>query len=79
MARKKSFHIDNPVLLGIGELADSAGVQAYVVGGYVRDRIMKTESKDIDVMVIGDSIAFSRAFDYLDKIIFSVLSVSCAE
>ncbi len=60
MARKKSFHIDNPVLLGIGELADSAGVQAYVVGGYVRDRIMKTESKDIDVMVIGDSIAFSR-------------------
>lgn len=60
MTRKKKFQIDNPILLSIGELADNSGLRAYVVGGYVRDLILGGESKDIDVMVIGDPISFAR-------------------
>ncbi len=35
-------------------------VQAYIVGGYVRDLILGLDSKDIDVVVIGDPISFAK-------------------
>ncbi len=57
---KKIFHIDEPVILRLGSLADELGIEAYVVGGYVRDRILGGESKDVDIMVIGDPAQFSR-------------------
>ncbi|MFZ1080601.1 MAG: HD domain-containing protein [Candidatus Kryptoniota bacterium] len=67
MTRNKNFQIDEPILLGIGELADKLGIQAYVVGGYVRDLILgdvedlsRGKNKDIDVMVIADPISFAR-------------------
>ncbi len=46
----------------IGKIADAKGVQAYVVGGYVRDTILKRPISDFDVMVIGDAIAVAEAF-----------------
>ncbi|HQT91535.1 MAG TPA: HD domain-containing protein [Candidatus Kryptobacter bacterium] len=60
MTSKKTFDINNPILLKLGALADELGVAAYVVGGYVRDLILERESKDIDVVVLGDPIQFSR-------------------
>ena len=67
MTRNKNFQIDEPIFLGIGELADKLGIQAYVVGGYVRDLILgdvedlsRGKNKDIDVMVIADPISFAR-------------------
>ncbi len=32
----------------------------YVVGGYVRDRLLARESKDLDVVCVGDGIAFAE-------------------
>jgi len=40
--------------------AEDIGVDAYVVGGYVRDRILSRKSKDIDVVCVGDGIALAR-------------------
>jgi len=40
--------------------AEDLGVDAYVVGGYVRDRILSRKSKDIDVVCVGDGIALAR-------------------
>ncbi len=60
MEQKKNFQLDDPILLGIGGLADNLGIRAYVVGGYVRDLILGNGSKDIDVMVIGDPIFFAK-------------------
>ncbi len=60
MSELNNLNINDPILVEIGELADSLGVQAFVVGGYVRDLLLGAVSKDIDVMVIGDPIAFSH-------------------
>lgn len=47
-------------LLAIGRAADGAGVELYLVGGYVRDLLLGREVKDIDITVVGDGIAMAR-------------------
>ncbi|BDD04606.1 CCA tRNA nucleotidyltransferase [Aureibacter tunicatorum] len=42
--------------------ADSLELETYVIGGYVRDLILKRESKDIDVVCIGSGIALAEKF-----------------
>src|SRR5665213_106485 len=46
----------HPVFKVISEVADEMGVEAYVVGGFVRDAILYRPCKDIDVVVIGKGI-----------------------
>ena len=50
--------IDNPkihlpILELVGEEADKLGIECYVVGGWVRDLFLHRDSKDIDVVVVG--------------------------
>jgi len=45
----------------IGEMADSLGLECYVVGGYVRDVILERPSKDIDVVVVGEGAGIRLA------------------
>jgi len=45
-----------------GDVADSMGFAAYLVGGSVRDLIMGQENLDIDIVVEGDGISFAREF-----------------
>lgn len=40
--------------------AAELGVPVYVVGGYVRDRLLARESKDLDVVCVGDGIALAE-------------------
>ena len=49
------------MLKRIGQVADELGVEAYVVGGYVRDLLLGLEDSDVDVVVAGDGVAFARA------------------
>ncbi len=44
----------------IGAVADRMGVEAYVVGGYVRDYYLRRPSTDIDVVVVGSGIELAR-------------------
>ncbi len=54
---------DAHVLRTIGQVSTASGMQAYVVGGFVRDTIMeRTQKKDIDVVVDGSGLAFARAY-----------------
>ena len=48
------------ILETAGKLANNTGIPAYVVGGYVRDIMLGKPSNDIDIMVEGDGIAFSK-------------------
>jgi len=57
----ETIDIDLPLLRVIGGIADERGLEAYVVGGYVRDRLLGREDADVDVMVVGDGVAFARA------------------
>ncbi len=45
----------------VSEVADKEGVDAYVIGGFVRDILLKRPSKDIDILVIGDGVSFAKA------------------
>ena len=38
----------------IADAATSAGVETYLVGGFVRDRLLGREGKDIDLLAVGD-------------------------
>lgn len=46
----------------IGQLAADLGVEAYAVGGFVRDLLLRTSNFDIDIVVEGDGIAFAEEF-----------------
>ena len=48
------------ILTTAGDLASREKLPAYVVGGYVRDRLLGRVSSDIDIMVEGDGIAFAE-------------------
>ncbi len=56
----RSLEITSDVILKIGRLADREGIEAYLVGGYVRDNLLGKSVTDIDIMVVGDGIAFAR-------------------
>jgi tRNA nucleotidyltransferase/poly(A) polymerase len=58
--RKEVITLSHPVLTTIGSIADREGIEAYVVGGYVRDVVLGRGGKDIDLLVIGDGVAFAR-------------------
>jgi poly(A) polymerase len=57
----KKIDIAQDVIKKIGALADELGVDAYVVGGYVRDALLGKIVNDIDVLVIGSGIEFAKA------------------
>lgn len=51
----------------IGKLAGELNSPAYFVGGFVRDRFLDRNSKDIDVVCVGDGIQLAQKLaDYLE-------------
>ncbi len=52
--------LDNKIFKKIGELLDTENVRGYVIGGYVRDYLLKRECKDIDVVVIGSGLDIAQ-------------------
>lgn len=53
-------HIDAKPFHLISEAADEMGVEAYVIGGYVRDIFLNRPSKDIDVVAVGSGIELAK-------------------
>lgn len=54
--------LDNDIFQKLSKIADKMGMEAYVVGGFVRDMFLKSDNKDIDVVVIGSGIEYAQAF-----------------
>ena len=52
------------LLVGAGEVADRIGMKAYVIGGFVRDLVMRNHNLDVDIAIEGDGIAFAEAFSH---------------
>ncbi len=59
MENLKSF-LDKDIFKIVASAAREIGVDAYVIGGYVRDRIMERETADIDIVAIGSGIELAR-------------------
>jgi poly(A) polymerase len=55
-----SSSLQHSVFKTIGRVADAAGVQVFVVGGYVRDLLLKRVSKDIDFVCVGSGIELAE-------------------
>jgi len=51
--------LEQPIFKLIGKSADELNVDAYLIGGFVRDLFLKRESKDIDVVTIGKGISLA--------------------
>jgi len=54
--------IKDPVFSLLAEAAEELGLPAYVVGGFVRDKILIRDSVDIDVVAIGSGISLAHKF-----------------
>ncbi len=50
------------LLQQLGDVADQLGVEIYLVGGVVRDLLLRHPNLDIDIVVEGDGICFAEAF-----------------
>ncbi len=53
--------LSKPIFKRISRIAREQGVEAYVVGGYVRDHFLRRPSTDIDVVVTGNGVALAEA------------------
>ena len=53
--------LDHKIFSIVSEVAESLGVRAFVIGGYVRDCFLGRPSKDIDIEMEGSGIALAEA------------------
>ncbi|HZY79800.1 MAG TPA: HD domain-containing protein [Cyclobacteriaceae bacterium] len=51
----------NPIFSTLQEVSERLGYQTFVVGGFVRDLILKRPSKDIDFVCVGSGIELAEA------------------
>jgi poly(A) polymerase len=55
-----SAYLKHPVFKVISQICEEKQLEAYVIGGFVRDLILKRQSKDIDIVVVGNGIELAE-------------------
>lgn len=53
-------HLQHHIFTILSQLAGEQNLQIYAIGGFVRDILLKRPSKDIDIVVLGNGIAFAE-------------------
>jgi len=60
-------HLTHPIFKIIAKIASQQKVDAYVIGGFVRDIFLERPSKDVDIVVLGNGPDFALAVgEYLN-------------
>lgn len=54
--------IDTKLFRMLSSTVDEMQLEAYIVGGYVRDMLLERPSKDVDVVVVGSGIEVAKTF-----------------
>lgn len=54
-------YLDHKIFSIVSETAESLGIRAFVIGGYVRDCFLGSPSKDIDIVAEGSGIELAEA------------------
>jgi poly(A) polymerase len=62
MKHQFSQYLGYPVFKPLIEAVNDYSHPAYVVGGYVRDKLLNRQTKDIDVVVIGSGIELAQVY-----------------
>ncbi|MDB3907608.1 CCA tRNA nucleotidyltransferase, partial [Crocinitomicaceae bacterium] len=55
-----SSYLQHPVFKVASQIITEEGLEAYVIGGYVRDLILDRPSKDIDIVVVGNGLELAE-------------------
>lgn len=50
------------ILKKIAKAAEEIGVECFLIGGFVRDKILGRDTKDMDIVCVGDGIALAEKF-----------------
>jgi poly(A) polymerase len=53
-------HLKHPVFKVVSQICEESNLEAYVIGGFVRDLILERPSKDIDIVVVGNGIELAE-------------------
>ena len=53
------------IIKQVAEAASKLGLQAFVVGGFVRDKLIGRNCKDIDIVCLGDAIELAKAYQHM--------------
>ena len=53
-------HLQHPVFKKLCAIADKTNTDVYVIGGFVRDIFLNRQSKDIDILVLGNGVNFAE-------------------
>ncbi|MGB0915552.1 MAG: CCA tRNA nucleotidyltransferase, partial [Crocinitomicaceae bacterium] len=61
MSKNLSQYLTHPVFKVASEIVTEQNLEAYVIGGYVRDLLLERPSKDIDIVVVGNGLDLAKA------------------
>jgi putative nucleotidyltransferase with HDIG domain len=53
-------HLSHPVFKVAAEIVRDEQLEAYIIGGYVRDLLLERPSKDIDIVVVGNGLDLAQ-------------------
>ena len=53
-------HIEQELIDALEAVTSELAIDAYIIGGYVRDRILNRPTKDIDIVTTGDGIVLAQ-------------------
>ncbi len=53
-------YLDLPVFKVISEIVEETNQQCFVIGGFVRDKILNRSTKDVDIVVVGSGIELAE-------------------
>lgn len=61
MGQNHAHFLKHPVFKVASQIAAENNMESFVIGGFVRDSLLERETKDIDIVVIGDGPSFAKA------------------
>ena len=73
MSNNYSQYLKHPVFKVASEIVTDQNLEAYVIGGFVRDLILERPSNDIDIVVIGNGLQLAK--DCAEKLRVKKVSV----
>lgn len=60
MIEIKKHILERSYFYNCSEIAEEMNFEIYIVGGYIRDLILKRQLDDIDILVVGDGLEFAK-------------------